>query len=278
MAAANPPRPKGRKQAAAPRQAPAASPNDTARSVDPSALIGEAASAAQRALRNLGSQVRLPLDGVGSATESATNLVQRAATILEEELAAGIVAARRVEGQFIDVKALHEPTDNGELLVRFRRDAHDVIDILVDLAASAADGLSGAARRAIRITASDEPQPRAATPTGGASRDVIASLTVPEPVDPGGTAKVSMSVENDGAQPTGNFALVFSGLVNGTGAQIGPDRIEFSPKRLNLPAHGRKRVEVQVHVPADAPSGVYSGVLQATKLDHVRAVLVVTVT
>ena len=204
--------------------------------------------------------------------------MQRAATILEEELAAGIVAAQRVEGQFIDVKALHEPSDNGELLVRFRRDAHDVIDILVDLAAAAADGLSGAARRAIHITASDEPRPRTVAPTGStASRDVIASLTVPDPVDPGGTARVSMSVENDGEEPTGNFALVFSGLVNGNGAQIGPDRIEFSPKRLNLPPHGRKRVEVQVHVPANAPSGVYSGVLQATKLDHVRAVLVVTV-
>jgi hypothetical protein len=246
------------------------------RSVDPSALIGDAASAAQRALRNLGSQVRLPLDGVSSATESATNLVQRAATILEEELAAGIVAAQRVEGQFIDVKALHEPSDNGELLVRFRRDAHDVIDILVDLAASAADGLSGAARRAIRITASDEPRP-STSKAGAANRDVIASLTVPEPVNPGGTAAVSMSVENDGEQPTEDFALVFSGLVSDTGAQIAADRIEFTPKLLNLPAHGRERVEVQVHVPADATPGVYSGVVQATKLDHVRAVLVVTV-
>ena len=102
---------------------------------------------------------------------------------------------------------------------------------------------------------------------------------MPEPVEPGGTAKVSMSVENDGDEPTGNFALrVLRAWSTGTGDQIGPDRIEFSPKRLNLPAHGRKRVEVQVHVPADAPSGVYSGVLQATRLDHVRAVLVVTVT
>ena len=250
----------------------------TPRSLDSSALIGDAASAAQRALRNLGSQVRLPLDGLSGATESATNLVQRAATILEEELAAGIVAAQRVEGQFIDVKSSHEPSDDGELLVRFRRDAHDVIDILVDLAASATDGLTGAARRAIRITATDEPRPRpSARSAGGTGRDVIASLTVPEPVDPGGTATVSMSVENDGEQPTGDFALVFSGLVSGTGAQIAADRIEFTPKQLSLPAHGRARVEVQVHVPADAPPGVYSGVLQATKLDHVRAVLVVTV-
>lgn len=252
-------------------------------SIDPTALLGDAAGAAQRALRNLGSQVRVPLDSIGSAADSATNLIQRAASVLEEELAAGIVAARRVEGQLLDVNALQDRDDaDAELLVRFRRDAHDVIDILVDVAASAVGGIGGIARRAVRISSADDAAPRrraAPAPAAASSRrDVVASLSVPEPVEPGGTATVAMSVENDGDDPTGNFGFVFSPLVSPTGARIDATQITSTPKRLNLAARAGKRIEVRVDVPESTPSGTYSGLLQASRLDQVRAVLVVTVT
>src|SRR5580693_9551287 len=53
--------------------------------------------------------------------ETATGVVARAASILEEEIAAGVVAAKNVESRFVDVKASRSGKPE-EVLPRFRRD------------------------------------------------------------------------------------------------------------------------------------------------------------
>src|SRR5215467_367479 len=65
---------------------------------------------------------------------SASNVVFRAAEILEEEIARGIVAAKQIEEKLTDVPRLRsgQATKNPQmedLFVRFRKDAHDIIDL-----------------------------------------------------------------------------------------------------------------------------------------------------
>jgi hypothetical protein len=59
----------------------------------------------------------------------ATRVVRDAAKILEQELAAGLMAAKRVEERFIDVKQIRERNPD-EVTQRFRRDAHEALDIM----------------------------------------------------------------------------------------------------------------------------------------------------
>src|SRR3989304_2040746 len=88
------------------------------------------------------------LRGVAGAT---SRIVQQAASILEEEIAAGIVAAKRVEERLIDVQKLRNGQAE-EIMKRFRRDAHDVVDILVDMVNLATNSLGGLAERVVKIS------------------------------------------------------------------------------------------------------------------------------
>ncbi|MGZ4722760.1 MAG: hypothetical protein ACXV8L_00960 [Ilumatobacteraceae bacterium] len=202
-------------------------------------------------------------------------LVQRAASILEEELATGIDAAQRLETRFVDIEATRARDDDA-LVLRFRRDAHEIIDILMDLVDVATGGVGRLAGRAIRITGLEEvgdaPSPRVRNGSGR-----VAVLEVADPIPSGERGEVQMSIENDDHDSIESFALVSSGLVSDRGDHIGPDLIEFDPPQFDLAAQSAQRVTVTVAVPAAAPPGAYSGIVQTTKLEGVRAVLVVNV-
>src|SRR5207342_2306816 len=89
--------------------------------------------------------------------DSAAGIVLKAAGILEEEIARGIVAARELEGKLTDVPRLRngqvlnrQPVD--DLFVRFRKDAHDIIDLVVDLVSVTAQGAGKISSGLMRIT------------------------------------------------------------------------------------------------------------------------------
>lgn len=209
-----------------------------------------------------------------SAVGATSRIVQQAATILEEEIAAGIVAAKRVEGRLVDVQKLRG-ADPQEVMQRFRRDAHEVVDILIDLVNVATNSLGGLAQRVVRIregggSADDGGKPR--SPAGA-----VPSLNVPRPVRSGESVEVPLTLENDGDNPTDNFAFVCSDLVNPGGERIGGEFVSFAPTSLTIAPHSAATVMISVSVPAGTPPGTYSGILQATRMERVRAVLSVSI-
>lgn len=77
---------------------------------------------------------------------STSDMIQKAAVILEEEVAVGLLAAREVERSMRETGELRAESFD-DILVRLRRDAHDVVNIIgeqVDQMRSAEfDELSG---------------------------------------------------------------------------------------------------------------------------------------
>ena len=74
--------------------------------------------------------------GTGSArleeaSRSTAKIVQDAAALLDEELAAGIVAAGKVQQRFRDERRI-DPQDFSSALQRFQADAHEVLKLLND--------------------------------------------------------------------------------------------------------------------------------------------------
>ena len=100
-------------------------------------------------------------------------VVARAASILEEEIAAGVVAAKNVESRFVDVKASRSGKPE-EVLPRFRRDAHEVVDILMDLVNVATRTVSGFTQSVIKISGEATPGKDARTDRPRARADGIA--------------------------------------------------------------------------------------------------------
>lgn len=220
---------------------------------------------------------------IGEISSSATRIIQQAASILEEEVAAGIQAARGIESRFIDIEEsrTHNPT---EIISRIRKDAHELIDILVDLA-DAASSRAGDVVGLVtlmgggkddqsnnRASGADKASRRSSTRVA-AGDPSVSVLAIPTTIAPGSPADVIMLVDNDGPTATGSFRFVCSDLIDAEGHRILPDAVKFNPATLSLGPDSRTRVRVTVTPPPDTPPGSYSGMLQATTLKQLKAVI-----
>jgi hypothetical protein len=96
------------------------------------------------------------------------------------------------------------------------------------------------------------------------------------PVTPGGTAQICISLVNEDEQPA-QIVFFSTGLVGEDGERIAAERVSFQPRELMLSPGKTGEVIVSVVIPAQTRCGVYSGLIRASKLDYLHAVLVVQV-
>lgn len=215
-----------------------------------------------------------PIAALRSLPASTSRIVEQAASILEEEIAAGIVTAKRVEERFVDIGKVRGK-DPKEVMQRFRHDAHEVLDILVDMVNIATNSLGDLSQRVITITGGQPTsQGRKNQP---ASAGGVPALNVEQPVKAGQAVEIPLTLENGGDSPTEKFGFYSSDLLNSTGEIIRSGNISFQPNAVTIDSHGSTPVTVIVSIPEGTSPGVYSGLVQATKLELLRAVLSVRV-
>lgn len=197
---------------------------------------------------------------------AASRVVEQAASILEEEIARGIVAAKRVEERYVDVAALRGG-DPDHVMQRFRKDAHELVDILIDL-------VHVTARSVGRMVSVEAGAPNAlpARTNANGGREITA-IEMPGPVAAGQSSEVQFMLTNSDDEPTPAFTFRTLGLVNAKGDEIPADRIVLSPKRLSIAPHGSTPLKVEVNTPEGISPGLYSGLLQSTHLDKLCATL-----
>jgi hypothetical protein len=215
-----------------------------------------------------------------SRTRGATPvIVMKAASILEEEVAMGIGAAKRIEQRFLDVDALRAEHPDA-VMSRFRRDAHDAVDIILDVVTAAATTVGDRAGHFVNVTASRLPG-RGSSSTASVPSDAggtrIATVRIPGRVAPGEVGELTMSLENESDTSTTAFTLHAAELVSASGARIPAAQVSFVPPSIAVAARSTGQVLVRVTVPATAPPGTYEGLIRATQLDALRAILSVQV-
>lgn len=212
-----------------------------------------------------------PGDILMEFANTTSQVVQQAASILEEEIAAGVIAAKQVEERLINVGDIRSSKPD-EVMQRFRRDAHEVVDILLDLVNVATNSLSGLAQRVITIRSGDS-----STRSGQSAPGGVPTLSTPQPIQPGESAHITMTVENDSDTLTAQFSFHSSDFVSASGDHIAASYVTTAPSSLTLNPRQTEKVTVTVNVPLGTPAGLYAGLLQATNLNQLRAVLVVQV-
>jgi hypothetical protein len=199
----------------------------------------------------------------------ASRVVEQAASILEEEVARGIVAAKQIEERYVDVAALRA-TDPDHVMQRFRKDAHELVDILIDLVHVTVRSVG----RAVTVEASAKGALPAA---GGGSGREITTIEMPGPVAAGKSTELQFMLTNSDETPTPPFTFRTLGLVNANGDEISAEHVVLSPKRVSIPPHGSAPLKVEVNTPEGISPGLYTGLLQSTHLDKLCATLSVQV-
>lgn len=234
-------------------------------------------------VRSSSSRRRVPGDAsLGSLTSTASRVVGQAASILEEEISAGISAARQVEERFLDVAALRA-RDPNEIMQRFRQDAHELVDIVLDVVTTLVDraanltGLADGSKKTLPPGSerrSGHGQPGTGPDPGAHGR--VATLSR-GPIRAGERMELAIAVNNDSDEPIAGLAFQCSDLIGPAGKTIAAKHITITPSALDLGPRGEARVAIAIGVPADALPGLYSGVFQADKLPDVRAIVLVDV-
>ena len=217
-----------------------------------------------------GEKKKISQDVIKGLANATSRVVQQAASILEEEVAAGIIAAKDVENRLINVEDLRSGKPD-EVIHRFRRDAHEVMDIFIDLAHAATQYVGGLAQRVVTIRGSEKGK-KPDTASGQ-----LPTLKTNKAMKSGEVAKIPMDLENNSDKIMDEFSFHSTDLVDASGRRIAAERITFTPSTLSLAPYKTQKVVVAVNIPAKTSAGIYSGLIRATKMDQLQAILVIQV-
>jgi hypothetical protein len=211
-----------------------------------------------------------PSASIKGLFSTTSRLVQQAANILEEEIASGIIAAKKAEQRILNVKRIHA-AEKSDLMQRFRKDAHEVVDVLMDLVTAATHYIEKMAQLDISVGKS-----RSAAESPAAYGN-IPTLCLNEAIPPGQAATVSMYLDNKSTSTTEKFRLYCTDLVNASGKRVAHGCVTFAPENVVVQPKDSSKVDITVSVPADCTSGCYSGLIQAQNLESLRAILMINV-
>ena len=210
-------------------------------------------------------------DAYKGFSETTLNVIQKATSILEEEVAAGIIAARKVEEHFVDTSQLRSVNPE-EVMHRFRRDAHEVVDIVIDIVNVAMNSMYRFSKNVIKIH-SDSNKAKSEQLSSGQ----LPVITVPQKIKAGSSFEIPLSLENSGDTPTDMFSLYCTELVSASGERISASQILFKPFSITIDSHKTEKVIMTINIPLETKAGVYSGLVSATSLNQLRSMLIVQV-
>lgn len=211
------------------------------------------------------------IEGIGSIVDNASKIVLKAANILEEEIARGIVTARQIEGRLTNVEKLRGGNKE-ELLVRFRQDAHDVIDLLIDFTAITLKGVGNLSSRIINIK-----QGSSTTPGSTDESQQIPLIQAPKDLKAGEVLEVPITLENDSKTDVKSIEFLNTALIDAANNQIAADAISYVPNPLQLQPGGSGNVKIAIKVPENAKPGSYTCFIEGRNMTNLKATLLVKV-
>lgn len=219
---------------------------------------------------------RRPEDGSWIDTDKVVNKAQRivssAVNVLEEEIAAGILAAKKIEKKLIDVDEIRSNPD--DLINRIRRDSHEVLDLYIDTFAS----LSGKLNTIIESLKTDpeeKPEPFHAR----ARKKTDAIILEPDgPLKPGESCTLTLVVYEDTVGAAGKVSLRKSDLVGPDNQLISQRAISIVPRTLVVKGEAEREIRIILKLPKRILPGVYNALLTDIYNPLIRMILSIQVT
>jgi hypothetical protein len=206
-------------------------------------------------------------------SDTTINVAQQAASVMESEIAAVIKVAKQMEAQSPIVERLRSEKP-GELIQRFRRAAHEVVDIWVDIFGVALSSANNAARA---VSMRDVAPPAEKTEPEPAVSNQRSIITAPQSAKAGSLAEFPISFENSGNAPTDEFKLYSTDLISDSGERIVSSLVKFMPASLKIAAHQTEKVMVVIALPKETKPGVYTGLVLASNMNQLRSEIILKV-
>ena len=193
-----------------------------------------------------------PVTGVLPAGQQAASIVSQAASILDEEMARGVLAAREAAPAIPSAR----PGAGHPVL----RQIHELVDNI------------GAAWPTLQNAWAQAALPEAAA----SAVDPLAELSPRTTVRRGERATISMTLSNTEGRSV-RLVPAATDLLGSRGGKIAASLIEFTPSESSLGPEDRRDLTLAMTVPDDAAPGCYSGLLVVRGVDYLRALITIEV-
>jgi hypothetical protein len=196
-----------------------------------------------------------PVNAVADAvTEPAASIVAQAASVLDDEMAKGVLTARRT-----GATSSYDQLDAGNPVLR---QMHEVVDNLAKLWPSLQTGVT--------------PQLVSASQPAAYDADALAEVRPRATVKPGQRATISMTLRNSENRAV-KLVPVATDLLGSRGGRIASSLLECTPSEVTLQPQEEHDLTIATTVPVDAGPGCYSGLLVVRGLDYLRALITIEV-
>jgi hypothetical protein len=205
-----------------------------------------------------------------SFSETTSQVIQQAASVLEAEVAAGVRIAQQTENKFPQIEKFRSEQPDA-VMQRFRRDAHEVVDIFIDVVGTTLRSVPNLSDpnllRVGNVTVKPVQVPQAQHPI----------ITAAQPVKAGGIAEIQISFENSRNVETEEFKLFSTDLINNSGERLPAGLVKFTPAALKIAPFQTMQATVTIAVPEETAPGTYSGLVLASNMSELRSEIVIKV-
>jgi hypothetical protein len=225
----------------------------------------------QSSKKETGSGGGIKIEGISNLIDNSSKIVIKAANILEEEIAKGIITAKQMEEKYTNIEKLRS-VDNDALFNRFRRDAHDIIDLLLDFAAIAAKNVSQISSQWISVKT--EP---VTTDNAKPENVNIPLIRVPGELKQNEYFELPVRLENESKTDSKSLHFVNSAFSGSGDDHMPASIISFDPNPLVVPPGSSSTVLLKITIPGDAKGGSYSCLIEAKSHNDLKATLILKV-
>ncbi len=202
---------------------------------------------------------------------NAQRVLSSAVNILEEEIAAGIVAAKKIEKKVIDVEDIRSNPE--DLMNRIRRDTHEAVDLFLDALTAVSKQLGILSSTISAQTADIKEKAAPATP----AKNSIAVITHDEPLKPGQEAVLYMSLSDEKAVEPVSIQLQKTDFTGTMQHKIHSRHIKLKPSSVVLQPGEEKEIAIHVTLPPDCKPGHYSALLTDNQNQSVKTIISIEV-
>ncbi len=201
---------------------------------------------------------------------SAQKVINSAVNVLEEEIAAGILAAKKIENKVLDVDNIRSDPD--DLMNRIRRDTHEAVDLFLD-------ALTAITKQVNNLSSpekKEESSKAETTFTSASKKPAVVLLETLQPLKPGGSEIFMFSLLEDTASPTKiNFQK--TQLFGPNNNNIPSKALKVIPATFTLKPKEEKEISIKLTVPKNTPPGIYNGFVTDTDNAVLKVILNVEV-
>jgi hypothetical protein len=223
----------------------------------------------QSSKKETGSGGGIKIEGLSNLIDNSSKIVIKAANILEEEIAKGIITAKQMEEKWTNVHNMRSE-DSDALFTRFRRDAHDIMDLILDFAAIAAKNVSQFSSQWISV----KTEPSTAE---SVKPENIPLIKVPTELRQNEYFELPVKLENESKTDSKSIHFVNSAFSGSGNDHLPADIVSFDPNPLVVPPGSSSTVLLKISIPADAKEGSYSCLIEAKSLNDLKAMLILKI-